>query len=41
LLPFDTEDLRASILEELKAELEWEHKMSELTTGMVLETIKS
>jgi len=32
LRPFDPEDLRASIPDELKAELEWEQKMNALTT---------
>jgi hypothetical protein len=31
LRPFDPEDLRVPIPEELKAELKWEHEMSERT----------
>ena len=34
LWPFDSEELRAPIPEELMAELEWEHKKSELTAEM-------
>ena len=34
LRPFDLEELRAPIPEELMAELEWEHKISELTAEM-------
>ena len=34
LRPFDPDDLRAPISEELKAELKWEKEMSELTTSI-------
>ena len=34
LRPFDSDDLRAPISEELKAELKWEKEMSELTTSI-------